>query len=310
MSTKADYIITLIGKNPSPNYYTILNYCKPGTKVYAFYTPNEIESVSSKKILENIKKCIKEKDNSIVIKPVPCDKSEESNIEKCAKAGLDDILNDCNYENLGSKKINIIVDYTGATKSMSAFFYLFFNKIVETKKCEKLNINSSYASSSEMKIYECKFLPIETVSTYEIENMISEFNITKEDLIKLHGYKVVSENKEGICIGKCESNNKDNFYKFKNIDIEKGNLKFCVYESCEKIKDLVDDYFIISDEVEKIGGTEAHIYFNVKDYKHEEKEINSYKKARDWFYCCLSNIYSHDLEEKVHIKFENEEKNE
>ncbi|MCC9294923.1 hypothetical protein LN736_08655 [Clostridium sp. WLY-B-L2] len=304
MSTKADYIITLIGKNPSPNYYTILNYSKSGTKVYAFYTLNDSESVSSENVLKNIIRSVNEKDDSIVIKSVPCDKSRKKSIEKCVKSEFSNIIKNCDYDNLGSRTVNIIVDYTGSTKSMSAFFYSFYNKIVEKDEYSKLNIHSSYVSSDKGEIYECKFEPVKIESIYEIENVFEQFGITMENLIALHGYKLVDGNQ----ISDIYHNHNFN-YKFDHIDIKKGNLRFCITVKCEKIKDLVHKYFEISDEVEKAGGSEAYIDFHVKGYKFKDKCLN-YGDTRSKFYDSLSNVYSRDLKEKVTVTFEEENKEE
>jgi hypothetical protein len=309
MSTKADYIITLIGKNPSPNYYTILNYSKKDTKVYGFYTVNDGRAVSSKKILENIDNSIKEKDNSISIKYIPCDKSKIKNIEKCIKHEFKDIIKDCDYDNLGSRKVNIIVDYTGATKAMSALFYSFYNGIVESGKYKKINIHSSYISSDRGVIYECEFQSVKNKFTYNIENIFSKFNITKEDLIKIHGYKIDNENEESISISKNQLDSCFHPYKFNSINIKKENLIFSITVKCEKIKQLVDKYFEISDEVEKVGGSESYIDFHIEGYKFEKK-IKDYQEARCRFYDSLSNVYSRDLRDKVTIKFEGEKKEE
>ncbi|NLU08446.1 MAG: hypothetical protein GXW91_09540 [Clostridiales bacterium] len=304
MSTKADYIITLIGKNPSPSYYTILNYSKSGTKVYAFYTLNDSESVSSENVLKNIISSVKEKDDSIIIKPVPCDKSRRKSIEKCVENELSNIIKNCDYDNLGSRTVDIIVDYTGSTKSMSAFFYSFCNKIVEKDEYSKLNIRSSYVSSDKGEIYECKFEPVKIESIYEIENVFEQFGITRENLIALHGYKLADGNQ----ISDIYHNHKFN-YRFDHIDIKKGNLRFCVTVECKRIKDLVDKYFEISDEVEKAGGSEAYIDFHIKGYKLENKFLN-YGDAKSKFYDSLSNVYSRDLKEKVTVTFEEENKEE
>lgn len=304
MSTKADYIITLIGKNPSPSYYTILNYSKKGTKVYAFYTLNDDESVSSENVLENIISSVKEKDDSIIIKSVPCDKSRRKSIEKCVKNEFRNIIKNCDYDNLGSRTVDIIVDYTGSTKSMSAFFYSFYDRVVKEGKYRKLNVHSSYVSSDKGEIYECKFEPVKIEYIYKIENIFEQLSITKENLIALHGYELVDGNQ----VGHIHHNYKFD-YKFDHIDIEKGNLKFCITVECKKIKDLVHKYFEISDEVEKAGGSEVCIDFHVKGYKLEDKFLN-YGDARSKFYDSLSNVYSRDLKEKVTVIFEEESKEE
>ncbi|WP_368491074.1 hypothetical protein [Clostridium sp. BJN0013] len=293
MSTKADCIITLIGKNPSPSYYTILNYSKSGTKVYAFYTLNDDESVSSENVLKNIISSVKEKDDSIIIKPVPCDKSRRKSIKKCVENEFGNIIKDCDYDNLGSRTVDIIVDYTGSTKSMSAFFYSFYDRVVKEGEYRKLNVHSSYVSSDKGEIYECKFKPVKIESIYKIENVFKQFSVTKEDLIKLHGYKLIGGN---------QISNVHHNHKFDHIDTEKGNLRFGITVECKKIKDLVDKYFEISDEVEKAGGSEACIDFYIKGYKLENKFLN-YGNAKSAFYDSLSSVYSRDLKEKVTVTF-------
>lgn len=302
MGIKADYIITLVGKNPSPNYYSILNYADLNTKVYAVYTIETDNSISSEVVFNNIKEAVNKKIKKVNIRDVNSDRSSFIEIKKVVCNILNEILKECDYENLGSRIVNIILDYTGATKAMSTAFYSFFEEISKESKYEKLNISSSYISSDKEEVYQCSFNPVKLEYTYKIEEIFKMFKVTIEDLIELHGFKLVNNNDE-ISIVLKNNKSGNNKYKFADVDIEKSNLRFTVVKNGVKIKDLVDSYFEIWDAVEKVGGSEAFLTFKVHEYKFETG-IEDYEQVINRFYDELKGIYSQDLRDKVEIIFE------
>lgn len=302
MSTIADYIITLAGKNPTPDYYSILNYSKDNTKVFIVYTQENTEDISSEIVCNNISKAVKKKIKGIDISPIPCEKSNIIKIKKTAENIFNEIFIDCDYENLGNRKINIIVDYTGATKSMAMVFYNYFKTTSDSNKYDKLVLHSSYVSSEKEEIYECSFESVNLKYTYEINDIINFFSITITDLIELHGYKLANNPVESFCIVRENDDMQKHKIMFSNIGIKNCNLIFDIDISVKKIKNLVDKYFEISDAAEKIGGSEALVNFNVKDYKLEQ-DFDDYAKAEQKFYDSLNNVYDLDLKEKVKINF-------
>lgn len=298
MIDKAEYIITLVGKNPSPNYYTILNYGYEKTKVFEVYTLENRDYDSSRAICNNLTDALLKKNPELNIEEIPSDKSKK--INDVCKSIFNTILEDCNYENLGSNTVNLIVDYTGGTKSMAAAFYMYFQEIVQFSDYEKLDITASYVSSEKAVIYQSNFITME-IRSYQLENLFIKYNISREDLIDLHGYKIQNEEDSNICIIKADSKNAVIKYEYNKVDIYKSNLRFTINLQIKKIKKLIDRYFEIDDEVEKIGGSEAFVNCNIIGYDCEEK-IDSFDKARGKFYSCLSGVYN-GLEEKVNINF-------
>lgn len=305
MSMKADYVITLVGKNPIPSYYSVLNYIKNNTKVYAIYTEEQEEGViSSKTVCENIVKAIESKKENSVFNIRACYKSDFFRIKDIVEQIFMQIFEECNYENLGNRTIDLVLDYTGGTKSMATAFFSYFDKLSQNSRYEKIKIYSSYLSADKKEIYQCEFNPVSVKWAYSVEDIFEDFKITKEDLIELHGYKILNEKEDIVLVQRSDDIGVK--YKFNSIKVEKCNLQFTVKTSIEKIKNLVDEYFRVSDEVEKIGGSEALVIFYVKDYNLGNDKFSQFEQARNRFYYMLKSVYSKGLEEKVSIDFEDE----
>lgn len=309
MGIKENWIITLVGKNPLPSYYSILNYAENNTKAYIIYTEEgQEEAISSKNICENIKSAIRNKNKGVKILTKSCDKSNLKSIKNLCQEILNSILKECDYDNLGSDNIKITLDNTGGTKAMATILYNYFKDINVEGKHEKLRIYSSYMSSNKNEIYLSSLNPIKLEGCYIVNNIIDKFHITKEDLIKLHGYKIEEENES--CVVVTKDNDQAIKINFNKIHIEDGNLRFYSTKSITKIKDLVNEYFLISDRIEKVGGTEALLTFTVKDYGFKGEKIegrfDSFQESKETFYQQLNNVYSKDLKQKVKLIFENE----
>ncbi len=302
MNIKENWIITLVGKNPLPSYYSILNYIRNNTKVLIIYTDEgEGETISSKAVSENIIKSIKNKNESIEFIAKSCHKSNFEKIRSLCQELFEDIVLKSDYENLGNNRIRIVLDYTGGTKAMATTFYNFFHDI-NTNNYDKIDIGASYVSSNKKEIYLSSLNPVKMQATYKIEDIIRRFEIVKEDIIKLHGYRLEQEDKNQVVI--VSESDKNNEYTFNKVDLEDGNLRFYVNKSIKKIKKLVDEYFKISDSIEKIGGTEALLTFNVQDYFIND-EFASFQEAKNKFFRQLNNVYEKELKDKVQLVFGN-----
>ena len=56
---KTDYLILLVGKNPSPNFISALTYCTEETKLFLVYTKKTEKITSSLNVAWNLETSIK-----------------------------------------------------------------------------------------------------------------------------------------------------------------------------------------------------------------------------------------------------------
>ncbi|MFX0548664.1 hypothetical protein ACOAKC_04945 [Hathewaya histolytica] len=303
-----DYYIALVGTNPLPNYISALNFCSEDTVVYLVYTNKKEKIISSKVLAEGIKEEIEKKKHCKNINLQPCDKSEFKEVKKIAKKVFQDIKNQENFEDTGDNEKNIVLDYTGGTKIMSAIFYDKFKEF-ESECNYKFNIKFSYVDNSKRKILYENYGDIERS---KFEDIAKENNVTIEDIFSLHGYSVETGKEELWQDGIRVYGNDENKLIFKNnregkVDVGKLYLKdftLCAYKVSDKSsKDKCKhEMFILKDDVEKLGGSEACMiykyYFN-KDKLNDHKEIEEKIRLKEVLRKEFINTCSINMEGRI-----------
>lgn len=292
MDKNVDYYIALVGKNPLPNYISVLSYCNSKTKVFFVHTMEAEDSISTRPVAKNIEIALEKKLESIWVETVECNKSDTSAINKTIVYILDRIKDLADYEHLYDKKIKILLDYTGATKIMAAAFYSYFAEISE--KFENITFMSSYVSSGTKLVYEATFGSVEILNKYKISTIAEKYNITAEDIINLHGYEMKRE-KESISIIDDKGNLKDfPICEVKNTDftLELG-FKLVKHKRGGKEYYRKQDYFQMNDIADKLGGTEANVNIYIEEEMDENWKVD--------FYESISNISDIDIKSKVKI---------
>ena len=188
---KTDYLILLVGKNPSPNFISALTYCTEETKLFLVYTKKTEKITSSLNVAWNLETSIKKFLKNISIEKIEVDKNNTEEINKVIeKEILPKIYKDK----------NIILDFTGSTKIISAIFNNKFSEL------NNKNIYFSYVSerTNEVMKFNYKNQQIEKIKTLDIAN---KYNISFEDLLSIHGEsKDLSKDRGEFSIEDMESN--------------------------------------------------------------------------------------------------------
>ncbi|MDU1443552.1 MAG: hypothetical protein E6916_08560 [Clostridium cochlearium] len=300
MNFKCDYLIALVGTNPTPVFLNAMELTKNDSNIYLVYTEEKVEDrkriIGTKHIAKFIGEKLIEKKGNLNIKYCKCDKSNPKQIKKCANK----IINEMEYEN---KIINL--DYTGSTKMMCAIFYDIL------KQNEKIHTIYSYVDVKDKSIkFEVPFHVQNFTSKY-LDEVIEENNITISDLLNIHGYNIeyCKNNKEKNEFQIIENIKIDNIYegknkllnntiKFNKIYMRNGNIA-CILKSTQAEKNVCKmEIFKAKNSAYKIGGNESFLCYicNAK-----EEDINGLKKE-------LNNISNNmDLSKRIIIMNENEE---
>ncbi|WP_040214160.1 hypothetical protein [Clostridium polynesiense] len=292
---KADFIVTLIGKNPLPAYYTSLNYSRENTRLIFVYSEEAPGIISSERVCENLQFSLKN-----IIKPdnlysFSSDKSSIKKIESTARRVLNHIISRWDEEDLKDREINVILDYTGGTKAMAAGFYSIFKKAAKDSIYERLKIYSSYISASQGLIYESHINGLSIPNAHKVQDIIETHNIKPVELIELHGFKLINFKGNYYFQERC-STKEPKPITFKEIYINNSNISFTADISIEKTKELVNHYFELSHWAEKLGGSEAEIFINVS---HHGKP-GDFDKCK--FYSSLSSTGTTNIKDKVKLK--------
>jgi uncharacterized protein YdbL (DUF1318 family) len=286
---KANYMILQVGTNPIPNLISCLALACDDAKIYLISTENNKSSIGTSIIAENLKKKLLEKRPKLTIKIIICDKSNRNKITKTANKIYDEIFK----EDIDAEKNNVILDYTGGTKCMAAYFYDLLKE--REKKEPSYNIAYSYVDSDLEKIIIEKV----EISSLAIEDVANENNITIDDIVEAQGYKIIKRevneaNRTGNVLVKNDNNNKIEFddlliKNFKLLCIKKSNKS--------KKSECKMELFHAKDNCIKIGGDQAALYFvcNCKDedVRMLENDIKELKKS----YTKITNSFKYnDLE--------------
>lgn len=300
MNFKCDYLISLVGTNPTPIFLNAMELTKDNSNIYLVYTEEKVDNgkriIGTKHIAKFIGEKLIEKKESFNIKYCKCDKSDPKQIKKC----VNKILNEIEYEN---KIINL--DYTGSTKMMCAIFY------DTLKQNKKIHTIYSYVDVKDKNIkFEVPF-HIENFKIKYLDEIVEEKDITINDLLNIHGYNIQhyenKEQKDGFQM--MENIKIDNIYKeedklsnntieFNKIYMKNGNIA-CILKSTEVEKNVCKmEIFKAKNYAYKIGGNESFLCYICNA---EEKYIKDLKKE-------LNNISNNmDLSERIMIMNENEE---
>lgn len=314
MEIKGDYYICIVGKNPLPNYISALSYCNSNTKIFLVYTDEKVSNlISTKVVAQNIQHKLKEKFKYIDLKS--CSKNDYLQIDKTMKEIFNSIFRDINkLGNTCEEEINIILDYTGGTKIMSAIFYDYFEEDIKDNDkyiSNNMYLYASYISnkSNKMKLY---LEPIGDDSKKQCCTDIGDIKCTCKDILDLHGYYIEGDilgndlESEIINIrnisrkGNHKHSGKKNSYNLEKLKIENFNL-LCQFKfepkSDNVVKDLVHEYFLLKDIAEKLGGSEVKININLYSLN---KKIDIKKVSND-FYKRIENKCSINLRKNVKL---------
>lgn len=294
---KNKYLITLIGKNPLPNYYTILNYSDRTDVIFAVYTQDTGTAISSKIMCDNIEKAIRKKSLDTEMIKIPCDKSSFMNIKKTAEKIMEDILSMSDYDNIGSGTVSIILDHTGATKAMSAVFFDYFNDLEAKQIYQNIKIYSSYTAAESGEIYNNDLSSHKNASQHKLTEVIEKYNITPEDIVEVHGFKLFRFD-DHVEVLYNDQFGVEQKYSFRDIYIKEHYIWFRVEKSFICKKEIRDYYFELSRWAEKVGGSEARMEI-VYELTGEKKE--TYECIKDYFFNALKGTYAKDLRGKVSL---------
>lgn len=303
MNNKADYYIALIGKNPLPNYISALNFCCEKTEVFFVYTEESYDNIGTIRVAENIIESIKIKINNINPQKIPCDKSDNNKILECVTSIMDKIIYKCKKNNTEEDKPKVILDYTGATKSMAAIFFDSFGNYQKENK--DIEFNTSYVAQKNRLIYETSFDLYGNdgeLSKHTISDLSTEFNINVNDIVSLHGYRLEKTEDGYIILKDKEIIFKDEEAKIVNLEVKEFTLNIIFETHCEKVKQLVDKFFYLNDISSRIGGSEVKLEILTKSLIQESNGIMSNEDGIDRFYENVSNISSMDnIKKKVKV---------
>lgn len=263
---KTDYLILLVGKNPSPNFISALTYCTEETKLFLVYTKKAEKITSSLNVANNLEISIKKFLKNISIEKIEVDKNNTEEINKVIEKEI--------FPKIDKDK-NLILDFTGSTKIISA---IFSNKFSELNN---KNVYFSYISEKNgiMQFnYKNKQQP-------KVE-IVNKYNISFEDLLSIHG------------------KNKDLSKDYQEFSIEdmKNNefilhIDFKIKNPISRKKDLINVFFDINSLAEKLGG--SNVTYTIEFTK--TKELSD--EIEEQFYDDIKNITNiQDIELKIKLK--------
>lgn len=270
---KTDYLILLVGKNPSPNFISALTYCTEETKLFLVYTKKTEKITSSLNVAWNLETSIKKFLKNISIEKIEVDKNNTEEINKVIeKEILPKIYKDK----------NIILDFTGSTKIISAIFNNKFSEL------NNKNIYFSYVSerTNEVMKFNYKNQQIEKIKTLDIAN---KYNISFEDLLSIHGEsKDLSKDRGEFSIEDMESNE---FIL---------HINFKVKNPISTKKNLINVFFDINSLAEKLGGSNVTYTIEINKIKESKDSVD---EIEEQFYDDIKNITNiQDIESKIKLK--------
>jgi len=179
---KADYIVSLVGKNPMPSFITVLNYLGYKPKIFLVHTEKSEKNIGTKKVAENIKKVLMEKNNQLTIELIECDKSNSKEIDDIVNSIIKSIKEDVLENKKDEGEIILLLDYSGGTKAMSAVFY---ERIINFKD-NIIRTIVSYVDDKIIKLYSKS----KDVKSLKIEDVFEGESFLIKDIVRLHGYKI------------------------------------------------------------------------------------------------------------------------
>ncbi|MGM9977794.1 MAG: hypothetical protein ACI33J_03250 [Clostridium sp.] len=270
---KADYLILLVGKNPTPDFISALTYYKEETNIFLVYTKKTEKVISTYNVAKNLEDSIKKILKKASVETIEIDKN---NIEEINKSIKKDILS--KFEINDNK--NIILDFTGGTKIVSAIFNSRFSEL------NNKNVYFSYVSekTNEISLFDYRGERVRKKPTIEIAK---KYNVSFNELLSIH-------------IG-----NEECIKDFKDFYIEKIsnngftlNIDFKIKNIIKRKKDLINVFFDINSLAEKLGGSNV-IYTIIINVLKDEK----LKNLENEFYENIKNITQiSDIKSKIKLK--------
>lgn len=276
MKNNADYYISLIGTNPLPAFITLLKNCDNNTIIYLVHTTESRNNFGSKKVAENLKGIIEKRIPEVNINLVPCDKSNIKDINKC----ISKLVNNIKKSIRENQNARLVLDYSSGTKVMSA---LFAERIFNID-IEGLTTIISYVDDNQGKILEdSKFVDDRAL---EIKNVVNRFDISIEEITKIHGYKLEKKVEEKVYKKNIKYLKSESSIVFINengtrICVDKvyllnGRLLLCFKSKYlgegKKTGVLKMELFEFKDRADKLGGNRSVIIYR-SDCDKDKEEI-------------------------------------
>jgi len=270
---KADYLILLVGKNPSPDFISALTYYKEESKLFLVYTRRTEKVISTFNVAKNLENSIKNIFKKASIEKIEIDKN---NIEEINKSIKKDIFSKIE---LNDNK-NIILDFTGGTKIVSAIFNSRFSEL------NNKNVYFSYVSekNNEISLFDYRG---ERVGRKPNVKIADKYNVSVNDLLSIHiGNEERLEDSNDFYIEKI---NNDGFIL---------NIDFKIKNTITRKKDLINVFFDINSLAEKLGGSNVTYTIIINVLKNEKLE-----NLEDEFYENIKNITQiSDIKSKIKLK--------
>lgn len=283
MSDKINYIISLIGKNPLPSFITILGHLDSNPNVILVFSEATKSNIGTKRVAENIKEVLLEKNPEIKVFLRSCDKSSPEEIESVVGKILTDIDNDAKNNDNIFERGRVLLDYSSGTKAMSAIFY---DRVINYNSNHLYTLVSYVDDKEEKIIIFSKKLNIEKSIT--IEDAIDGRNISIADITRLHGYKLkdplVAEVKCDSGIKYIKANGKitflnsitGNVVEVDEVALSRASLILCFDSESQDAGGEKFELFRIKYFANKIGGDRSKFiyrsnFINVKGENYKTK---------------------------------------
>lgn len=263
------FFIALVGTNPLPVYISALKVCDNETKAILIHTKGKTlydeKVIGTKEVAKNIGDELHKKISGMDIKLVECDKSDPKRIRE--------VLDNIKENELKNLQSDIYIDYTSGTKMMSSTIYMYF------KNLEKQNIYKdiyfSYVDNTTSKLL------IEKKDSFGLNKIFEENDVTIENIINLHGYKFKEKYEEkelkdmGIKYIDVDTSFTNGIREISGYKVFCKDFKVCLFkDSVESEKRRCKmELFIMKDDSEKLGGSEAKMMYKCKCEKEDKEKI-------------------------------------
>lgn len=261
------FFIALVGTNPLPVYISALKICDNATKAILIHTKtlNDEKIIGTREIAKNIGNELHKKISGMDIKLVECDKSDPKKIEKA--------LDEIEENDLKNLQSDIYIDYTGGTKMMSSTIYMYFKNL--KKQNIYKGIDFGYVDNTASKLL------LERGGNFDLSEIFKKNNVTIENIINLHGYKFKEKYEEkelkgtGIKYIDEDTSFTNGIREIRGYKVFCKDFKICLFKDSkesEKSKCKME-LFIMKDDSEKLGGSEAKMIYRCKCKNESKRKI-------------------------------------
>lgn len=240
-----NYIVSLVGLSPVPNYISVLNYVKreDDNKIFLVYTSENSKVASSLKIAKTLERVIKELCEKVEVVFVESDKSNFLKIHQ----SVNKIIHDINRED--NKRSNLILDITGSTKANSA---IFNNELKEAfLHNEEFNITISYLDNFSKQIQEFDLKRNKEKRIYKIDEIIERTKLSPKNILSLYNY---------------DTDNSTFSLDDINMYLYGFNLLFYKVTDKVRIKEKKEEVFELFNTAEKLGGRFTTIVYEAESF--------------------------------------------